>query len=385
MIATSAPESSRGLTKAPRRTLVLILLTVLITAPTARLRAETPAADPRFEIEPLLEGLVGPVTLTPLPDGRVLLAERAPGRLSIVLPKRRLSVPVSGLPPIYGKNDAGLLDVVLDPAFAENSLLFLSYSEGDDAGSTVAVDVAELVGDRLEDRRRLLTADARSSEAFHYGGRLRRVADELYITIGDRHRDANGQELTTHAGKILRIRADGSVPVNPFFGRDDARPEIWSYGHRNPQGLLWDGERLLSHEHGPLGGDELNVIVAGGNFGWPNVSWGFAYEGATTGDRVPVRSGVVAPIRVWSPGIAPSALVRYDSDAIPGWRGSILIGGMASRSLHRLQLRGDVVVSEERLLIGRGLRVRSVAVLADGSVLVGSDSGSLLRLLPTGR
>jgi glucose/arabinose dehydrogenase len=342
-----------------------------------------------------------------LPDGRVLITEK-PGRLRIWA-SGQLSAPVQGVPSVLYRGDSdqgGLLDVEADPNFATNQLIYISYVEVDPAGAKIpetgelrfstytdmtdsivrggAVARGRLDGNQLRDVQVIWRQFPKTAGRGHFGHRLAFSRDgKLFITSGDRMRFDPAADLKTNLGKVLRINTDGSTPAdNPFAGRDTARADIWSYGHRNmlaaavePNGRLW----VL--EMGPLGGDELNLVQRGGNYGWPFVSNGDNYGGPSIPDH-PTRRDVVAPVRTWTPVISPSGAMFYSGTAFPAWRGSALVGGLSSQSLIRLQLDGDRVGTEERVFMGR--RIRDVAQTSDGTLLVIVDAknGDFLRLTP---
>ena len=332
-------------------------------------------------------GLEVPWSLAFLPDGRMLVTER-PGRMRIVSAAGRLSRPLAGLPKVHATGQGGLLDVVLGPGFATDGLIYFSYAEPVSRGARTAVARARLDagGLRLLEVTRIFAQNAAPSGSSHWGSRL--VFDRegnLFVTLGERfnHRD-RAQDLGSHLGKIVRIRPDGTVPAdNPFRNQKNVLAEIWSYGHRNVQGAALHPEtgRLWAHEHGPQGGDEVNIIRAGGNYGWPVITHGREY---VTGLRIGEGSGradVVAPLHVWTPSIAPSGMVFYTGSAIPQWRGSLFIGALRGSLLARLELDGDRVVREERLLTEIGHRIRDVRQGPDGKLyLLDETAGRILRL-----
>jgi glucose/arabinose dehydrogenase len=343
------------------------------------------SASARFRVEIVLEGLVQPVAIAFLPDGRALIADRSSATLHLWDGRSNRLTAIGGLPAMVTGEDSGLLDVAPHPLFASNGWIYIAYSDGSVERSTTAVDRFRLQGTRAIDRERLFTANAFSEDRFHYGGRLALRDGYLFVTVGDRHHQDRAQELWNHAGTIVRLREDGAVPPdNPFVGRDSALPEIWSYGHRNPQGLAFHpvtGE-LWSHEHGPLGGDELNLVRKGANYGWPEISYGFEYSGGPIGKGIVALAGMEQPVWVWTPAIAPSGMVLYSGEAFPGWRGSWLIGAMGRRHINRLVLQDGRVVLEERLILRQWGRVRSIAEGPDGLVYFGTDDGRILRLRP---
>jgi glucose/arabinose dehydrogenase len=354
----------------------------------------------RFQTEVVVTGLKQPSALVFLPDSRALLVERQKG-VDLLDVKSGTLTPVEGGPGaligtdtgVHDANrpatltgeDAGFHDVVLHPDYAKNGWIYLSYSEGPPERSTTVVDRYRLRENKFVDRQRIFTADAYSEDRFHYGGRMVFLDGFLFLTVGERHHQDRAQELTNDAGKILRLRDDGTVPPdNPFVGTKDARPEIWSYGHRNPQGLVVHPEtqELWENEHGPLGGDELNIIHRGANYGWPVISYGWQYDGGPIGKGIIKQEGMEQPVWVWTPGIAPSGFMIYTGSKFPQWRGSFFIGAMAGRHLNRIVVEAGRVVMEERLMNRQAGRVRLVAQSPDGYIYIGNDDGQLLRLRP---
>lgn len=338
-----------------------------------------------FRVEEVARGVEGPAGLAFLPDGRGLVVERRPGRLSVLPTSGGALLPVGGLPAIFGHEDAGLHEAVPHPDFATNGLLYLTYSVGDSASSTLVLDRARLVGTRLVDRERLFEARPWRTQAYHYGGRIAFRDGYLFLTVGDRDNRDDAQDLSAHNGKVLRLHEDGRVPSdNPFVGRTGAAPEIWSYGHRNPQGLAFHPGTgaLWLHEHGPRGGDEVNIVRRGANYGWPLVSWGREYSGEPIGDGRTHALGVEQPVHLYRPSIAPSGMVFYEGAAFPEWNGSLLVGALALQHLNRLTVEGDHVIHEERLLEGRGWRFRSLALGPGGILYAGTDYGLVIRLVP---
>ena len=354
----------------------------------------------RFQTEVVVTGLKQPSAMVFLPDSRALLVERQKG-VDLLDVKSGTLTPVEGGPGaligtdtgVHDANrpatltgeDAGFHDVVLHPDYAKNGWIYLSYSEGPPERSTTVVDRYRLRENKFVDRQRIFTADAYSEDRFHYGGRMVFLDGYLFLTVGERHHQDRAQELTNDAGKILRLRDDGTVPPdNPFVGTKDARPEIWSYGHRNPQGLVVHPEtqELWENEHGPLGGDELNIIHRGANYGWPVISYGWQYDGGPIGKGIIKQEGMEQPVWVWTPGIAPSGFMIYTGSKFPQWRGSFFIGAMAGRHLNRIVVEAGRVVMEERLMNRQAGRVRLVAQSPDGYIYIGNDDGQLLRLRP---
>jgi len=322
-----------------------------------------------------------------LPGGGMLVTER-PGRLRLIDEAGRLDPrPIDGVPRVWARGQGGLLDVALPPDFATSRLVYLAYAAPLGNGAATRVARGRLDGHRLADLEVVLTADPPGSGGRHFGSRLVFGRDgKLYVSTGDRGEMDRAQKLDDLAGTILRIEPDGRIPDdNPFVGRAGVRPEIWAYGIRNAQGLAtnpWTGE-LWEHEHGARGGDEVNIIEKGANYGWPLVTHGVDYSGLPIG-RGKTMPGVVDPIWVWTPSIAPSGMAFYDSDRIPGWKGSLLVGALAAQMLVRLELDGRKVVKEHRLLQYEIGRIRDVRMGPDGLVYLLTDAvdGALWRLGP---
>lgn len=344
-----------------------------------------------MRVETVAEGLEHPWALQFLPDGRILVTER-PGRMRMVASDGQLSPPVRGVPAVAAVNQGGLLDVAVSPDFATTRTLFFTFSEPRGQGQNgTAVGRARLVeeeaGARLEDLRIIFRQQPAYSNGLHFGSRIALAPDgTLFVTLGERFQYNYAQDLSRHWGKVVRIGQDGSVPDdNPFAGRQDARPEIWSYGHRNPQALsfrpgtgqLWEGE------HGPRGGDEVNIIRKGGNYGWAVIGYGVHYSGARIGVGTH-REGMEQPVYYWDPSISPSGMTFYTGDLFPGWKGNLFLGSLSAQHLVRLVLDGDRVVAEEKLLAELGERIRDVRQGPDGALYVVTDSprGRVLRLIP---
>ena len=340
----------------------------------------------RVRVVTVTEGLEHPWGVAFLPDGRALVTER-PGRLRIVGTDGKLGAPLEGVPAVSATGQGGLLDVQLDPDFAQNRQVYLSYAEPREGGNGTAVARGRLTERGLEDVQVIFRQDVTINGRHHFGSRL--VFDRtgrLFVTLGDRNSErARAQTLDSHIGKVVRIERDGKVPAdNPFVGVADARPEIWSYGHRNIQGAALHpatGE-LWTHEHGPKGGDELNRTLPGRNYGWPKVTYGVEYSGKTISESS-TAPGIEPPVHYWVPSIATSGLLFYTGDRFPAWRGNALVGGLASQQLSRLELDGNRVVREETLLKGVvNQRVRDVEQGPDGFIYLLTDEGDgrLLRI-----
>ncbi|MBW8366876.1 MAG: PQQ-dependent sugar dehydrogenase [Arenimonas sp.] len=351
-------------------------------------RPAKPAETTEFnglEITRVAQGLEHPWGLAFLPDGRMLVTER-PGRLRIVSSDGSVSAPVSGVPGVYAKGQGGLLDVALDPDFATDPWVYLSYSEPGEGGGGTAVARGKLVAGALTDVAVIFRQLPKLEAGQHFGSRL--VFDRegrLYVTSGDRGNWDNPQRLDRGQGKIFRINRDGSIPAdNPFVGRDDAIPAVWSYGHRNVQGAALHPTTgvLWQTEHGARGGDELNIPGAGLNYGWPVITLGINYNGQAIGSGEKTAEGMEQPIHSWTPSIAPSGLAFYTADRFPEWKGSLFVGALAFQRVVRLTLDGDKVVSEQPLLVDFGERIRDVRQGPDGYLYLLTDDakGKLLRL-----
>lgn len=346
-----------------------------------------------IQVSTIASGLSHPWAIAFLPgDGGMLVTER-PGNLRRIGSDGSVSEPVEGVPEVDARGQGGLLDVALDPQFQENRLVYLSFAEAGEGGNGTAVARGRLNEDlsALEDVEIIFSQQPKVQSRAHFGSRL--VFDgegHLYVTLGERSQAkfrGQAQNLDSHLGKIVRINPDGSVPDdNPFVGQDDTLPEIWAYGVRNVQaaalhpetGLLWE------IEHGPRGGDELNIIEPGANYGWPLVTLGVEYSGGTIGEGLETAEGMVDAIYTWTPVIAPSGMMFYGGDAFEEWQGDLFVGGLASTALVRLELDGDSVTHEERLLEPLGLRIRDVAEGPDGAIYVATDeqNGGILRIAP---
>jgi glucose/arabinose dehydrogenase len=338
--------------------------------------------------ETFAKGLEHPWALAFLPDGRILVTER-PGRLRIVGRDGSLSRPLSGVPKVHAQGQGGLLDVAIDPKFAENHLVYLSFAEpGEDGNAGTAVARGRLGDTGLENVQVIYRQHPKVDGGGHYGSRLVfRPDGTLFVTQGDRmnHRE-RAQNLAEGIGKIVRINPDGSIPKdNPFVSRRGVRPEIWSYGHRNAQAAALDPSsgRLWTVEHGARGGDELNHPEAGKNYGWPVITYGIDYSGAKIGEGT-VKAGMEQPVYYWDPVIAPSGMSFYTGEVFPGWKGSILIGSMEPGRLVRLTMQNGKVAREERYLGDLDERIRDVQQGPDGLVYVvtDEDNGRVLRLRP---
>ena len=369
-----------------KRTFFLYFFVVLLTQSCAQ-SVDTTIKTPREE--QVIPKLVVPELKIPwgfdfLPDGGLLITEKS-GEL--ILFKDGEKTLIAGVPEVKVMGQGGLMDAVLHPDFKENHWIYLSYTSAEGAGSggNTAILRAELRGNQLQQQQVLYKGTPNSGKPFHFGSRV--VFDDqgyLYFSIGDRgNRDENPQDITRDGGKIYRINDDGTIPSdNPFVGRDGAKEAIYSYGHRNPQGMVkhpLTGE-IWIHEHGPRGGDELNIIKKGKNYGWPVITYGINYSGTKITDETS-RPNMEQPIYYWVPSIAPSGLEIINSEKYPEWKGNVLAGSLSFQYLERLVLENNTVVYREKLLDGMG-RVRSVKQGPDGYIYIGIEGKGIYLLQP---
>ncbi|MGE0253102.1 MAG: PQQ-dependent sugar dehydrogenase [Alphaproteobacteria bacterium] len=377
----------------PRRRSILkgaAAMAVAATLPAGRAAAQDAVRSARatFRAVRVADRLAHPWSLAFLPDGTMLVTER-PGRLRLLSPDgEAASGAVGGVPDVVASGQGGLLDVCLHPDFATNRTIYLSYAAAVPGGANTRVVRAVLDGDRLARVEVLFTAAPAAGGGNHFGSRLAFDRDGyLFVAVGERNDRDRAQDLASHNGKTIRLHDDGRVPAdNPFVGRDGARPEIFSWGHRNPQGMATHPATGIPwlNEHGPRGGDEVNIVRAGVNYGWPVITYGREYYGPAVGEGLTARDGMAQPIWYWVPSIAPSGMAFYTADRFPGWRGSLFVGALVGRLLARLELDGDRVLREERLLEGDVGRIRDVRQGPDGLVYILTDAsdGELWRLEP---
>ena len=356
-------------------------------------RAPAAASSVALDVTVVARGLERPWAVEPLPGGDLLVTEK-PGRLRVVSASGALGAPVAGVPRVDARGQGGLLDVALSPTFARDRTLFWSFSEPRGGGNATSVARGVLSADRtrLDSVRVILRARPAYDGGLHFGSRLAFGADGmLYVTLGDRSDTPmrpHAQRLDSHMGKILRVRPDGTAPSdNPFAGRAGALPEIWSLGHRNVQAAAMDASgRLWEIEHGTRGGDELNLVEKGKNYGWPLAAYGIEYGGgpirSALGPAATTRPGTEQAVYYWDPVIAPSGATFYTGAAFPQWRGNLFVGALGQQRLVRLVLDGRRVVGEEHLLEDRKQRVRDVRQGADGLLYVVTDQGELWRIAP---
>ncbi|ANW04223.1 PQQ-dependent sugar dehydrogenase [Bradyrhizobium icense] len=370
---------------------VAILLAVSFLIATST-RGEQPAFDSsagELEVRTIARGLANPWALAFLPDGKMLVTERA-GRMRLVNTEGQVSPPLKGVPDVWASGQGGLHDVVTDKSFAQNRTIYFCYAERTEGGGRTTAARAKLSDDngRLNEVKIIFRQQGPLSSGNHYGCRIAQAEDgNLFVGLGDHftYRD-QAQNLGNHLGKLIRIAPDGSVPAgNPFAGRTDAKPEIWSYGHRNVQALAINpasGEPW-EIEHGPRGGDEVNVVGKGKNYGWPVIGYGIDYSGAKIHQST-AKDGMEQPLKYWVPSIAPSGMTFYTGKLFPKWNGSLFTGALRGAMLVRLTLNGNAVTSEERLLQNLHERIRDVRQGPDGALwlLTDSTNGRVLRVAP---
>lgn len=362
--------------------LLLTALSIPALADTAYLATE----KTKLKIDTIAKGLAHPWGISVLPDGRLLVTERD-GRLRYVSPQGNISEPITGLPAIAVAGQGGLLDVLLDKDFASNQRIYFSYAEpGANNTNSTAVASATLAGQQLKDVKVIFSQQPKVDSKYHFGGRLVQQADgQLFITFGDRGSQRPAvQQLNTDIGKVVRINTDGTPAAgNPFSQDKNASPQLWSLGHRNIQGATLDDKgQLWTHEHGPQGGDEINIAQAGKNYGWPLITYGEEYGGGVIGKTK--QDGLEQPLHYWVPSIAPSGMLFYRGTLFKDWQQNLLVGSLKFGQLVRLEIKDDKVVHEERIRLG--MRIRDVEQAPDGGLylLTDEDNGALLKLTPAG-
>jgi len=341
-----------------------------------------------FRLDTIVDGLEHPWGMAFLPDGDILVTER-PGRLRLVRDGSLVEAPIRGLRNVGAGGQGGLLDIALHPAFASNRLVYLSYSKRGRGGRTTVVARARFEDDRLRDLEDIYEAEAWGGREVHFGSRLAFDASGyLYVTVGERGEMDEAQDLSNDQGAVLRLNDDGSIPSdNPFVGEPDGAEAIWAYGIRNAQGLAFHPEtgELWEAEHGPQGGDEINVIERGRNYGWPEITYGVDYDGSVI-SPLTEKEGMEQPVHHWETSPALSGLTVYDGEAFGPWQGHLFAGGLAGQQLVRLEFDGHEMVDSEELLTNLGHRIRDVRTGPDGMLylLVDASDAPMLRLEPAG-
>lgn len=384
--------------RTPARVFVALGLLLFVAKPVLGQAPVLRSAHHDFRVVMVADGLIGPWSIAFLPGGDILITEKS-GRLRLVRNGILRMEPIGGVPAVLDQGQGGLMDVVPHPDFESNQFVYLTYSKpiGDGSEATTALGRGRFVNDRLMDFEDIFVSQTRG-RAGHFGSRLAFDADGyIFVTVGERQIPSSGdleahpaQDITNHHGTVNRLNDDGSVPTdNPFAGQGDARPEIWSYGHRNPQGLAIHPETgdIWVTEHGPQGGDELNRILPGLNYGWPVIGYGVNYGSGLAIHEGTRREGIESPTHFWVPSIATAGLMVYTGDLFPAWKGNIFAGGLAGQQMARLTMEGQRVAQEETLLQGLG-RVRDIRQSPDGYIYVAIDGraqpSAVVRLEPAG-
>jgi len=338
----------------------------------------------KIRVDTIAKGFQSPWGMAFLPDGRVLITEKE-GSIRVVADRKVQPEALQGVPKVYTNGQGGLLDIQLHPDYATNGWIYLSYAKPGNGGGSTTLARAKLQGNALTSFQEIFVVDPFISSGMHFGSRIAfDRKGHVFISTGERGTKPNAQNLGTHNGKIMRLNEDGTVPAdNPFVNKAGAKPEIWTYGHRNVQGMVYDVATgtLWSHEHGPKGGDEINIEEKGQNYGWPITTYGIDYDGSIISNQKE-KEGIASPIHVWVPSIAPCGMAIVTSDRYKGWKGNLLVGALAGQLIARVEIKNRKSVQEERLLKGIA-RVRAVSQGPDGYIYVLTESpGMFLRLLP---
>lgn len=339
----------------------------------------------KFKIDTVATGLNNPWGITFLPDGRSLVTERS-GEIRIIQDGKLTTDRIQNVPAVYRNGQAGLLDIQLHPNYNANGWLYMTYAKSGSGGGSTALVRAKLQGNALVDLQELFVAQPFVNSGQHFGSRVAFDGEgHVFLTTGDRGTPSNAQNLNNHWGKVIRLRDDGSVPSdNPFVSTANARPEIWSYGHRNLQGMTYDyqSKTLWTHEHGPRGGDEINRVERGKNYGWPVITYGINYDGTTITNETQ-RDGMEQPVRYWVPSIAPCGMTIVTSARYPNWKGNLLVGALALRHVARVELDAAGKFVREEKLLNNVARFRAVVQSPTGYIFVVTENpGMVMRLVP---
>lgn len=362
---------------------LLILCSLQVQAASARIISQS---NPNFKLELLAQGLGVPWGMAFLNDRELIFTERQ-GNIRILDLESLEITTLRGAVEVDAEGQGGMLDVATGPDYTTRGWLYFTYSKSTVSGAVTTLARARRMGNQLSDWQELLVTDSATSGYRHFGSRI--AFDQqghVFFGVGDRGERDSAQDLSSHAGTIMRLRLDGSIPDdNPFLSRDNALPEIWSYGHRNPQGLLYDNNtgNLWSIEHGPRGGDEINLVVKGANYGWPVISYGKEYWGPVSIGEGTEKPGMEQPVKVYIPSIAPGSLLLYSATAFPQWQGNLFSGALKLRHLNRVSISMDnKAIAEERLLGDLNERIRALAQSPEGWIYFSTDSGKIIRMRP---
>ena len=364
---------------------LLILCSLQVQAASARVISQS---NPNFKLELLAQDLGVPWGMAFLNDRELIFTERQ-GNIRILDLESLEITTLKGTVEVDAEGQGGMLDVATGPDYTTRDWLYFTYSKSTVSGAVTTLARAKRRGNQLSDWQELLVTDSATSGYRHFGSRI--AFDQqghVFFGVGDRGERDSAQDLSSHAGTIMRLRLDGSIPDdNPFLSRDNALPEIWSYGHRNPQGLLYDNnsDNLWSIEHGPRGGDEINLVVKGANYGWPVISYGKEYWGPVSIGEGTEKPGMEQPVKVYIPSIAPGSLLLYSATAFPQWQGNLFSGALKLRHLNRVSISVDnKAIAEERLLGDLNERIRALAQSPEGWIYFSTDSGKIMRMRPRG-
>lgn len=344
---------------------------------------ELPSSQ-KIKVDTIVTGLQNPWGMAFLPDKRILVTEKS-GSIRVIKDRKLQPEKLSGVPEVYANGQGGLLDIQLHPDYARNGWIYFTYAKPGNGGGSTTLSRAKLQGNALTGLQELFTVDPFIKSGVHFGSRIAFDGKgHVFVSTGERGTKSNAQSLATQNGKILRLKDDGKVPAdNPFVNKAGAKPEIWTYGHRNVQGMVYDAATgtLYTHEHGPKGGDEINIEQKGANYGWPLTTYGIDYDGSIISNEKE-KEGINPPIHVWVPSIAPCGMAMVTSDKYKGWKGNLLVGALAGQLIARVEIKNKKSVGEERLLKNIG-RVRAVSQGPDGYIYVLTEGpGMFLRLLP---
>ena len=366
--------------------ILMVLMLFLAPQCLARPLAVVQSEEAKFQLEEVATGLGVVWGMSFVGPAELLFTERQGKVRKLSLATGKIEE-ISGVPKVWAKGQGGLLDVAVQQGYSPGDWIYCTYSKPGEGGAATTLARAKLTGNELRDWQDLLVTQSVTAHDHHFGSRIAFDGKgHLFFSVGERGERDNAQALTNHAGKILRLHLDGSIPADNPFAAGGGLPEIWSYGHRNPQGLVYDAarDRLWSNEHGPRGGDEINLIKPGRNYGWPVVSHGKEYWGPVQVGEGASKPGMEDPIKVYTPSIAPGSLLLYSGRAFPEWRGNLFAGALVLKHLNRVELsEAGEVVAEERLLTDLGERIRGLAESPEGWLYLSTDSGRILRLRPT--